>query len=110
MLSKEAEHAIRAIARIANPHGNHDAVVATVEEDCPVLLVSHRFVREVWNDPEREDFPNQEPDGYELTIHGRNYFSNKRRRWLRANSGALIASVASIAGAAIGYLLGHFFS
>lgn len=106
MLSKEAEHAIRAIARIANPHGNHDAVV----EDCLVLLVSHRFVREVWNNPEREDFPGQEPDGYELTIHGRNYFSNKRRRWLRANSGALIASVASIAGAAIGYLLGHFFS
>lgn len=109
MLSVEAERAIRAIAKIENPRGNHDAVVKAVAPDCLDLLIAHKAVREVWNDPEREDFPDQEPDGYELTIHGRNYFSNKRRRWLRANSGALIAAAASIAGAAVGYLLAHFF-
>ena len=107
MLSKEAERAVRAIDRIGNPHGNHDAVVASVEEDCLVLLVSHRFVREVWNDPEREDFPDQEPDGYELTIHGRNYFSNKWRAWARMNSGALIAAGASIVTLIIGLVVGH---
>lgn len=79
-----------------------------VAPDCLGLLIAHKVVREVWNDPEREDYPGQECDGYELTIHGRNYFSNKRRVWLRVNSGALIAAIAAIVAAVAGYLLGHY--
>ena len=110
MLSVESERALRDIARAGDPNENHDAVCALVMDDCLANLIAYGYVREVWDYPDRAYYEYQECNGYELTIHGRNYFSNKRRRWLRANSGALIASVASIAGAAIGYLLGHFFS
>lgn len=87
---------------------NREEVEATVAEDCLELLISHKVVREVWDDPERADYEYERCNGYELTILGRNYFSNKRRVWLRSNSGALIAAVASIAAGAVGYLLGHY--
>lgn len=45
MLSVEAERAIRAIAKIENPRGNHDAVVKAVAPDCirfPLLFGQER--------------------------------------------------------------------
>lgn len=108
MLSKEAERAIRFIARAGDPMENSKEVESAVAEDCLELLMSHGYVRDIWDDPERELYQYQECNGYELTIKGRNYFSNKRRIWLRSNSGALIAAAASIAAGAVGYLLGHY--
>lgn len=108
MLSKEAEKALKYIAK-AKKHDddNHDKVVKHVASDCLDLLVRNKFVSEVWDDPERANYDEEVCNGYKLTIHGRNYFSNKRRVWLRQNSGALIAAVSSIVSLLVGFALGR---
>ena len=54
MLSKEAEKALRYIAK-AKKHDddNHDKVVKHVASDCLDLLGRNKIVSEVWDDPER---------------------------------------------------------
>lgn len=110
MLSVESERALRDIARAGNPNENHDVVCALVMDDCLANLIAYGYVREVWDYPDRAYYEYEECNGYELTIKGRNYFSNKRRVWLNGNSGAIIAAVSSILAAVIGFFLGRLTS
>lgn len=104
ILSKEAEKALKRIAKIQRADGSGEMVESSVSDDCLRYLIRRGLVSTEWFDELAEDY-GQPPDRYLLTLSGRNYFSNKHRAWLWSNSNAIVGAVSGIVGSVAGYII-----
>lgn len=101
----EYEQALKKFEELERTQSNCFLVEETIDAGCLAQLMRDRAVEVTYSDPEVE-LRGMREDRYQRTYIGRSYFHDKRRRWLEANSGALIAAISSIASLLIGYAIG----
>lgn len=101
----EYEQSLKKLEELEKTHSNFFLVEESIDAGCLKQLMGDRLVELVYSDKETE-LRGLPEDRYQRTYLGRSYFRDKRRKWLDANSGALIAAISSIASMLIGYAIG----
>lgn len=108
VLNKEQERALRVIARYDGVESNAEAICGEVKHDCLDSLNSAGYVSWAYSEPEWMPSCGLDEDRVELTLAGRNYFGEKRRRWLDRNCGSLLGILGTLLGIVLGYLISKY--